>query len=32
MAQAPATNHYYQAWMDWMLKDRLETPVKPFRP
>jgi hypothetical protein len=31
IAQAPAQEDYYGHWAKWMLKERLERPVKPFR-
>ena len=32
IAQASAQNDYYIRWAKWMLEERLERPVKPFRP
>jgi WD40 repeat protein len=31
IAQASAQNDYYTRWAKWMLEERLERPVKPFR-
>jgi WD40 repeat protein/serine/threonine protein kinase len=32
IAKVPAQNDYYTRWAKWMLKERLQRPVKPFQP
>jgi WD40 repeat protein len=32
IAAATSTNAFYRAWVTWMLEDRLQPSVKPFRP
>jgi WD40 repeat protein len=32
LARPIATNDFYASWAKWMLEERLEHPVKPFRP
>jgi eukaryotic-like serine/threonine-protein kinase len=32
ITQAATTNKYYSAWANWMLQERLQSPVKSFQP